>query len=102
VVDSGGVVFVEGGRVFDWLMRRTVSVDVFLTIRPETDPRDLQRGSPQFLGLFSEDPRASLSASPWPPKARLLVGVQADLVRAVTPVERGNRAVVVTWFTPAG
>jgi hypothetical protein len=33
VVDSGGVVFVEGGRVFDWLIRRTVSVGVFFKIQ---------------------------------------------------------------------
>jgi hypothetical protein len=38
VVDSGGVVFVEGGRVFNWLIRRTVSVGYFSRSRGETDP----------------------------------------------------------------
>jgi predicted 2-oxoglutarate/Fe(II)-dependent dioxygenase YbiX len=87
----------------DWLRRRTVSVVVFLNDQAENDaPGTFSGGVLNFYGLFSQDPRGESVGLPVAAKAGLLVAFPADLVHAVTPVERGNRAAVVTWFTPAG
>ena len=86
------------GRISEHLKRRRVSVVLFLNEQREEPARDsFGGGSLVFYGLF-KDPRAAQVGLPLAPEAGLLVAFPSDMLHEVTPVTRGERYTVVTWF----
>lgn len=75
---------------------RRVSVVLFLNGTGEEDGA-FEGGALTFYGLC-EDPRACGLGLPLRARERLLLAFPADTVHQVTPVTRGVRYSVVTWF----
>ena len=73
---------------------RRISVVLFLNGEGPADEADsYEGGNLTFYGLMGESVGLPLTGSPG-----LLVAFRSELVHSVTPVTRGERCTVVTWF----
>ena len=78
--------------------RRRVSAIVFLSDEDEVDrPGEYAGGSLGFYGLL-KDPRCVNIGLPVQGKAGLLVAFRSDVFHQVSPVTRGERYTVVSWY----
>lgn len=83
------------------LRRRRVSVVVFLNGQSDDDGTGtFSGGSLVFYGLL-KDERAAQVGFPLVAEPGLLVAFKSDLPHEVTPVTRGERYTVVSWFGAA-
>ena len=82
----------------DHVSRRRVSAVVFLSDE-DTDGRggEYAGGSLGFYGLL-KDPRCAHIGIPLKGRAGLLVAFRSDVFHQVTPVERGERFTIVSWY----
>jgi SM-20-related protein len=77
-------------------LRRLVSVVIF--VNGETDGGDqppYEGGALTFYGLMAAAPQLGLALTP---KQGLLVAFRSELIHAVTPVTRGERCTIVSFF----
>jgi predicted 2-oxoglutarate/Fe(II)-dependent dioxygenase YbiX len=73
---------------------RRISVVLFLNGEgPAAEADSYQGGNLTFYGLMGESVGLPLTGNPG-----LLVAFRSELVHSVTPVTRGERCTVVTWF----
>lgn len=78
--------------------RRCVSAIIFLSDEDEGDrPGEYAGGSLGFYGLLP-DPRCAHIGLPVKGRAGLLVAFRSDVFHQVTPVTRGERYTVVSWY----
>jgi len=78
--------------------RRLVSTVLFLSDEDEGErPGEYAGGSLGFYGLF-KDPRCAQLGIPVKGRAGLLVAFRSDVFHQVTPVTRGERCTVVSWY----
>jgi SM-20-related protein len=86
-------------RAPDLVKRRTISAVVFLSDEADADaPGEYAGGSLAFYGLLP-DPRCASLGIPVRGRAGLLVAFRSGVFHQVTPVTRGERYTVVTWFS---
>lgn len=79
--------------------RRAISAVVFLSDEAPADaPGDYAGGSLAFYGLLP-DPRCERIGIPVRGRAGLLVAFRSGVSHQVTPVTRGARFTVVSWFS---
>jgi SM-20-related protein len=77
---------------------RRVSAVVFLNGESDDDePGSYSGGALTFFGLMG-DPRGDAVGFPLDGEPGLLVAFHSDLVHSVTPVTRGERFSIVSWF----
>jgi len=77
---------------------RLVSVIIFLSDEDENErPGEYAGGSLGFYGLLP-DPRCAHIGLPLKGRAGLLVAFRSDVFHQVTPVTRGERYTVVSWY----
>ena len=77
---------------------RRVSAIIFLSDEDEGDrPGEYAGGSLGFYGLL-KDPRCAHIGLPVKGRAGLLVAFRSDVFHQVTPVTRGERYTVVSWY----
>ena len=82
----------------DYVTERQVSAIVFLNSESEDAvPGSYSGGALTFFGLM-DDPRGDALGFPLLGEEGLLVAFPADLVHSVSPVTRGERYTVVSWF----
>ncbi len=78
--------------------QRRVSVIVFLSDQDEVDrPGEYAGGSLGFYGLL-KDPRCANIGLPVKGRAGLLIAFRSDVLHQVSPVTRGERYTVVSWY----
>ena len=82
----------------DYLRQRRVSVVVFLNQEADQGGPDTYGGGAlRFYGLMDDpllkDRGLALTGEP-----SLLIGFRSDTLHEVTPVTRGERLTIVTWF----
>jgi predicted 2-oxoglutarate/Fe(II)-dependent dioxygenase YbiX len=78
--------------------KRLVSAVVFLSDEDEGErPGEYAGGSLGFYGLL-KDPRCAHIGLPLKGRAGLLVAFRSDVFHQVTPVTRGERFTVVSWY----
>jgi SM-20-related protein len=83
----------------DHVTERRVSAVLFLNGESdEPEPGSYAGGALTFFGLMG-DPRVDTAGFPLVGEPGLLVAFPSDLVHSVTPVTRGERYTVVSWFT---
>lgn len=87
---------VDNGR--DPVAARRVSAVAFLNEESDDpDPGSYSGGSLAFFGLMGDE-RAEKVGFPLVGEKGLLVAFPADLMHSVTPVTRGERFTIVSWF----
>jgi SM-20-related protein len=78
--------------------KRLVSAIIFLSDEDAGDlPGEYSGGTLGFYGLLS-DPRCAQIGIPVKGRAGLLVAFRSDVFHQVTPVTRGERLTVVSWY----
>jgi predicted 2-oxoglutarate/Fe(II)-dependent dioxygenase YbiX len=83
----------------EWVTERRVSAVVFLNGESgDSEPGSYSGGALTFFGLMG-DPRGDAVGFPLVGEEGLLVAFDANLVHSVTPVTRGERYTIVTWFS---
>jgi SM-20-related protein len=81
-----------------YMQRRRVSIVLYLNGESAGgEDAGYDGGSLTFYGLF-EDPRWATYGFPVRGKAGLLVAFRSDVLHEVTPVTRGERFTLITWF----
>jgi SM-20-related protein len=84
----------------DWLKGRAVSLVVFIGEQSDWPlPDTFGGGALTFYGLLGDDPRGSGIGLPVEGHAGMLVAFRSEIVHGVTPVTRGERCTVVSWFS---
>jgi SM-20-related protein len=82
----------------DFVRRRQVSVVIFLSDEDAGDGSgDYAGGSLGLYGLL-KDPRCERIGIPLKGRAGLLVAFRSDTFHQVTPVTRGERYTIVSWY----
>ncbi|HVF66761.1 MAG TPA: 2OG-Fe(II) oxygenase [Pyrinomonadaceae bacterium] len=88
----------ENGDAPDHVRRRRVSAVVFLNDESAGEVGgDYEGGSLAFYGLL-KDPRCRHIGIPVRGKAGMLVAFRSDVYHQVSPVTKGERLTVVSWF----
>lgn len=82
-----------------YVSERRVSAVVFLNSPSEEDrTSSYQGGTLTFSGVI-DDPRLESSVYPLAAETGLLVAFRSDVLHGVTPVTRGERYTIVSWYT---
>lgn len=83
----------------DYVTERRLSAVVFLNGESDgSEPGSYSGGALTFFGLMG-DPRGDALGFPLVGEAGLLITFNANTVHSVTPVTRGERYTIVTWFS---
>ena len=82
-----------------WLRRRRISLVLLVNDHSDAEAEGtFAGGALTFYGLVSATPRGKAVGFPLAAEAGTLVAFPADMVHEVTPVTRGRRLSVVSWF----
>ena len=84
-------------KTSDYAREREVSVVTFVTGEGEEDGYD--GGALEFFDLMQHEASGSKPGLPLSGEPGLLVAFDSTMVHGVTPVTRGERYTIVTWFT---
>ena len=76
---------------------RLVSAVIFLSAPDSTEPRDYAGGELRLFNLVNE-PAWQGVGFPCDPEPGLLLAFRSDTIHEVTPVTRGSRCAIATWF----
>jgi predicted 2-oxoglutarate/Fe(II)-dependent dioxygenase YbiX len=82
----------------EWIARRRVSVVVFLNGESAEPGPDVYSGGSLMLYGLIDQPRWKTIGLPLVGERGLLVAFRSDLAHEVTPVTRGTRYTIVSWY----
>jgi SM-20-related protein len=89
----------EGPDAAEDVRARRVSTVLFLGGHGGADENGHEGGELTFYGLVGEGPRGEAIGLPLIPAPGLLVAFPSELVHSVTPITRGERFTIVSWFS---
>jgi SM-20-related protein len=89
----------EASDAAEFVRSRRISAVLFLSGEGAGDRGTHEGGALTFYGLLGDDPRRKAIGLPLTAPPGLLVAFPSELVHSVTPVTRGERYTIVSWFT---